>query len=71
MTDGSSNQKRAHKTDGIIFQKCIFSLSFLGIKMIYTVVHVAQINEAEREQTPKRGFFRNSRIWLHHYQKTI
>jgi hypothetical protein len=28
VTDGSSNQKRAYKNNGIIFSKCISSLSF-------------------------------------------
>jgi hypothetical protein len=37
VTDGSSNQKRAYKSDGIIFLKCITSLSFHGITMIYDV----------------------------------
>ena len=30
VTDGSSNQKRAYKTDGVIFSKCISSLVFQG-----------------------------------------
>jgi hypothetical protein len=30
VTDGSSKQKRAYKTDGLIFSKCISSLVFQG-----------------------------------------
>jgi hypothetical protein len=37
LTDGSSNQKRAYKSDGIIFSKCISSLSFQGLTMIHVL----------------------------------
>ena len=35
VTDGSSNQKRDYKSDGIIFSKCISFLVFKGTTMIY------------------------------------
>jgi hypothetical protein len=44
VTDGSSNQKRAYKSDEIILSKCISSLSFQGTTMIH------DINRTEREQ---------------------
>ena len=33
--DSWINQKRAHKNDGICFDRCISSLSFHGLTMIY------------------------------------
>jgi hypothetical protein len=38
VMDGSSNQKRAYKSDVIIFPKCISSLSFRGSTMIHGIV---------------------------------
>jgi hypothetical protein len=35
VRDGSSNQKRAYKSEGILFSKCISSLSFQGTTMIH------------------------------------
>jgi hypothetical protein len=34
VTDGSSNQKRAYKNNGLIFSKSISSLSFYGTTML-------------------------------------
>ena len=47
VTDGSSNQKRAYKTDGIIFSKCISSLVFQGTysKLIWMCSWIVRVDQ--------------------------
>ena len=62
VTISSSNQKRDNKTDGIFFFKCISSVIFHDITIIY------ELKLPDRTWTAHLGAFQNT-FWLQNHQK--